>query len=174
VSVDTDDVSSEKDRLHYSQDFQLPQAVRSRVDADVMQANAFAITTALFAGVLFSLAQTFTEPDAKRPAWRALRFFTYSSIVINLSGTTLALVLIKLCTELPCRAQRMIISNPSSLPARLARDGVPRDLLLNHYALLEEFGMPKGYRFLDAGAAFWVLSGNIFTFVSIMMWVWLA
>ncbi|PVF92205.1 hypothetical protein CPB86DRAFT_667663, partial [Serendipita vermifera] len=153
---------------------QLPQAVRSRVDADVMQANAFAITTALFAGVLFSLAQTFTEPDAKRPAWRALRFFTYSSIVINLSGTTLALVLIKLCTELPCRAQRMIISNPSSLPARLARDGVPRDLLLNHYALLEEFGMPKGYRFLDAGAAFWVLSGNIFTFVSIMMWVWLA
>jgi hypothetical protein len=68
----------------------------------------------------------------------------------------------------------MIISDPSSLPARVTKEGIPRHLLLSRYQLLEEFGMPRGYKTLDAGAAFWVLSGNIFTFVSVMMWIWLA
>jgi hypothetical protein len=132
------------------------------------------LQTALFAGVLISLAQLLVGSDATSPAWRTLRFFTYSSIVVNLSGTTLALVLIKMCSELDYRARCMVISNPSSLPARVARDGLPRHLLLSRYRLLEEFGMPRGYKMLDAGAAFWVLSGNIFTFVSVMMWIWLS
>jgi hypothetical protein len=108
------------------------------------------------------------------PAWRTVKFFTYSSIMVNLSGTTLALVLIKMCTELQCRSQRLIILDPSSLPARLAKEGIPKELLLDQYKLLEAFGMPRGYKVLDSGASFWVLSGNIFTFVSVMMWIWLA
>jgi hypothetical protein len=123
---------------------------------------------------LISLAQLLASPEANTPAWRTLRFFNYSSIIINLSGTTLALVLIKMCSELQCRAHRLIIRDPSSLPARFAKDGIPKQLLLNQYQLLESFGMPRGYRLLDTGAAFWVLSGNVFTFVSVMMWIWLA
>ncbi|KAG8814394.1 hypothetical protein FRC19_001778, partial [Serendipita sp. 401] len=72
------------------------------------------------------------------------------------------------------KAHSMIIFDPSSLPARVAKDGIPREILQNRYELLEKFGMPRGYRMLDAGASFWVLSGNLFTFVSVLMWIWLA
>ncbi|KAG8825465.1 hypothetical protein FRC17_008637 [Serendipita sp. 399] len=172
--MNIDDGNSEKERLYYSQEFQLPQIVRSRIEADVQQATAFAITTALFAAVLASLAQLVIIPDNQSPAWRTLHFFTYSSIIINLSGTTLALVLVKMCTELPYTAHRLTLTDPSSLPARVVLDGIPRQLMLHRYKLLEEFGMPRGYKLLDAGASFWVLSGNIFTFVSVMLWIWLA
>ncbi|KAG9055734.1 hypothetical protein FS842_001406 [Serendipita sp. 407] len=174
IDMNLDDTVDDRERLRHSQEFHLPPIVKSRVDADIQQAHAFAITTALFAAVLISLAQLVEPVDQRTPAWRALRFFTYSSVVINLSGTTLALVLIKMCSEVQFKAHSMIIFDPSSLPARVAKDGIPREILQNRYELLEKFGMPRGYRMLDAGASFWVLSGNLFTFVSVLMWIWLA
>ncbi|KAG8755820.1 hypothetical protein FRC14_003631 [Serendipita sp. 396] len=174
IDMNIDDRDSDLERLRHSREFHLPPIVKSRVQADIEQAQAFAITTALFAAVLISLAQVVQPVDSMTPAWRTFRFFTYSSIVINLSGTTLALVIIKMCSELPYKAHCMVIFDPSSLPARLTKDAIPRDLLLSRYELLEKFGMPRGYKTLDTGASFWVLSGNIFTFVSVLMWVWLA
>ncbi|KAG8754425.1 hypothetical protein FRC14_005089 [Serendipita sp. 396] len=174
IDMTLEDIADDRERLRHSQEFHLPPIVRSRVEADIQQAYAFAITTALFAAFLISLAQIVEPLDAKTPAWRALRFFTYSSIVINLSGTTLALVLIKMCSEVQFKAHSMILFDPSSLPARIAKEGIPREILQNRYELLEKFGMPQGYKRLDTGAGFWVLSGNIFTFVSVLMWIWLV
>lgn len=34
--------------------------------------------------------------------------------------------------------------------------------------------MPSGYKLLDFGASIWIATGNLFTFTSITMWVWLA
>ncbi|KAG9048057.1 hypothetical protein FS842_000492 [Serendipita sp. 407] len=158
----------------HPQDFELPKAVKSRVDAEIQQANAFAITTALFAGALLSLVQLEVNGQST-PAWQALRFFTYTAITINLTGTTLALVLIKLCSDIESVAVHMILSDPASLPARISHgDKVPIHLLGKPYELLEQFGMPRGYRVLDFGASIWITAGNLFTFVSVTMWVWLA
>ncbi|KIM22141.1 hypothetical protein M408DRAFT_292928 [Serendipita vermifera MAFF 305830] len=175
IGLNIADESNEQDLVYHPQDFELPRAVKSRIDADVQQANAFAITTALFAGALLSLAQLVAQEDARTLPWQTIRFFTYTAISINLTGTTLALVLIKMCSDLESTAQQMVVSIPSSLPARIARgEKLPRHLIMNHYKLLEEFGMSPGYKALDFGAAIWITSGNVSTFVSVIMWVWLA
>ncbi|PVG02946.1 hypothetical protein CPB86DRAFT_779824 [Serendipita vermifera] len=167
-------VQDEKMRYDYSYKFSLPHVVKARLDADIPQANAFAITTVLFPGVLVTLAQLIVDNKSNAPAWRALRFFMYCSILLNLSGTTIALVIIKMCTDLHYRAYRIVISDPASVPARLPKEGLSKHRLLDHYQLLEEFGMPWGYRVLDIGAGFWAIFGNAFTLVSFIMWVWLS
>lgn len=79
------------------------------------------------------------------PAWEALQFFTYSAIILNLTGAFISLVSIRMCVELPLRAQRAVLACPDSWPARIVGNGevLPTDALTSHYALLETFGMSK-------------------------------
>lgn len=69
----------------------------------------------------------------------------------------------------------MIILDSESWPARVARgEKIERHLILDHHKLLREFGMTKGYKVLSYGAGLWISSANIFTFISVTLWVWLA
>lgn len=130
--------------------------------------------TALYAGVLLSLVQL-EYPQQSTAAWEALRFFTYSAITVNLTGTALALVIIKLCSDLESSALQLAVTDPESLPARVMKGGkVKKKLLGTHYELLEQFGMPEGYRLLDFLTSIWIMTGNIFTLTAVTMWVWLA
>ena len=45
---------------------------------------------------------------------------------------------------------------------------------MDQHELLRAFGMSRGYKALDYGAALWVMSGNVFTFISVTMWIWLS
>ncbi|KAG8811397.1 hypothetical protein FRC17_002465, partial [Serendipita sp. 399] len=62
IDMSIGDGSSEKE-------FSLPHVVKTRIEADIKQANAFAITTALFAAVLMTLAQLIADKDKDTPAW---------------------------------------------------------------------------------------------------------
>lgn len=131
--------------------------------------------TALFAAALLTLVQVIVEEGSRTTAWRVLRVVTYCSIFINLTGTTLALILIKMCTDLETIARRLIVLHSHSWPARIARgEKLSRELLIDSYRLLEAFGMSKGYRVLDQGAAMWIIFGNILTFISVILWVYVA
>jgi len=133
------------------------------------------LQTALFAGALVSLAQLVATNDTSSPAWDALRFFTYAAIAINLSGTTLALIIIKMCTDVAFTAQRLLISDPRSWPARLARgESLPREILGDQVQFPVAFGMSRGYIWLDWGAAVWFLLGFLSTFASLTLWIWLT
>lgn len=114
-----------------------------------------------------------TENGSKTAASQALRVITYCSVIINLTGTTLALIIIKMCTDLEVIAQGLIIERPSSWPARIARgEKLTRDLICDPYGLLEAFGMSKGYKMLDQGVSLWIIFGNLLTFASVIVWVY--
>lgn len=131
--------------------------------------------TALFAAGLLSLVQAIVSMQAKSTALQILRVITYCSVFINLSGTTLALILIKMCTDLETIARRLIITNTASWPARVARgETLGEDLLTSPYKLVEAFGMSRGYRRLDQGAAMWIIFGNLLTFISVILWVYVT
>jgi hypothetical protein len=76
-------------------------------------------------------------------------------------------------TELQCRSQHLILSAPSSLPTRLTKEGIPKELLLDQYKSSDAFRMPRAYKVLDSGVSLWVSFGNIFNVVRVM-WIWLA
>lgn len=131
--------------------------------------------TALFAGALVSLAQLVATDDTKSSAWDALRFFVYTAISVNLSATALALIIIKLCTDLPCLAQQRMLTEPSSWPSRCAYgEPLPLRLLGDPVQMLVEFGMSRRYNALDWGAAVWIIIGHINTFAALTLWVWLT
>lgn len=132
---------------------------------------------ALFAGVQISLAQVILrkEEPVASVAWHALRFFTYTTIVVALGGTALSLSLVKLCTELPIRAKDLLVLEPNSVPAGLARGRLlPKSLLMDDNKLLEAFGMPRVYIWLDWVTAFLFMICLVLIFISIGLWVWLT
>lgn len=169
------ETKEEKQLRYLAHNFVLPHVVKHRLEADVKQANGLAITTALFAGALVSLAQLVATNETSSPTWEALRFFIYGAIAVNLSGTTLALIIIKMCTDIPCIALERVLDQPSSWPARCARgEPLPLKLLRDPVQMLVQFGMSRHYNALDWGAGIWVIIGYINTFSAMTLWVWLT
>jgi hypothetical protein len=122
-----------------------------------------------------TLAQMIPDDHPDTAAWETLQFFIYSSIILNLSGTFLCLMAIKMCTDLPHHAQQLALSNPDSWPSRAARNEIlPENILKNHWVLLGKFGMSPRYQRLDALFVYVVLFGGLYTFIAVILWVWLT
>jgi len=116
-------------------------------------------------------------PGAADSSVAALKFFTYSAIILNLTGTFICLITIKMCTDVPHRAQQAVLLNPNSWAAKIA-DGtqaLPPGILISHHALLEAFGMSKKYRWIDTIVfSSIIIFGFFYTIISVVLWVWLS
>jgi hypothetical protein len=107
--------------------------------------------------------------------WGALRFFIYSAVILNLSGTFLSFMAIKMCTDLPHHAQQMVLLDEKSWPSLVARgETLSKRLLTDHWLLLKEFGMSSRYKPMDALFVYIVIFGGLYTFVAVIIWIWLT
>jgi hypothetical protein len=146
--------------------------------------------------------------------WEALRFFTYTAIILNLGGAVVSLMIIKMCSDLPLAAQQKLLEIDESdltdihqgysqshdtlprippntvanifdpnwitaknrnIPLAAARDGVlVPDLLLDHFCLLEGFGMSKKYRIVDQSSSWVLMAASACTFVALCLWAFLT
>lgn len=107
--------------------------------------------------------------------WEALRFFIYSALILNLSGTFLCLMTIKMCTDLPHHAQQMVVLKEDSWPSQVARGAtLSEELLTDHWLLLKAFGISNRYQNMDIVFVFVVLFGGLYTFVAVIFWIWLT
>ena len=109
--------------------------------------------------------------------WVAIRFFTYSAIILNLASSFICLMIIKMCTDVPHNAQQSIANHNNKEPSRAMRvargEVIPRGLLGSHYRLLEEFGMSPYYRYIDSAIFSQLVTGAFtFTFVALTIWIW--
>jgi hypothetical protein len=182
---------------------------------------------ALFAAALVSLAQMIASVDTatntntvdtaantNTPSWEALRFFTYTAIVLNLSGAVVSLMVIKMCSDVPLAAQQKLLevdesdltdTNQTSsqnqhalpsippdtavsifdpewitarnrnIPLAAAREGVlVPELLLDHFRLLESFGMSTKYRIVDQSASLILMAACACTSAAMGLWIFLT
>jgi len=108
-------------------------------------------------------------------SWAALRFFTYSAIVLSLNGTFMGLLCIESCVRLQCNARLRLLADSDSWPARVARgETLPRDILTNNVELLRAFGISRGFETTESMISLSLLFAFISTITSITLWVWLS
>lgn len=156
---------------------------------------------ALFASALVSLAQmiasvsTSTVIDTSGGSWVALRFFTFSAIILNLVGAFLSLVIIKMCSDLPVAAQQKVTRQTGTknratqerdiqywitpehwnIPYGVATGlGIlPPHILENHFLLLRCFGMSKWYEFVDRSSSVVLVLACVCTVAALTFWMFL-
>jgi len=148
----------------------------------------------LFASALVSLAQMIatvsSTVDTDGSSWVALRFFTFSAIILNLSGAFLSLITIKMCSDLPVAAQQRVIKDRTApprdtpyfitvedldIPFRVATGvGILSPTILDdHFLLLKCFGMSKWYRFVDRASSMVLVVACACTFAALTFWMFL-
>lgn len=174
----------------------LPNAVKAYVDAEIVDLNAMAIVvsksfpfmptdvdnrrlwnlkSALFAGGLLTLAQLVASKDNEGAAWDALRFFTYSAVMLSFSDTFLCLLCIARCTYVPSAARREVLLNPNSWPTHVARGGtLTRDLLNDNVNMIRHFSLGSQYRHLKSCLDVFVGISFLFSSLAVSLWVWLT
>jgi hypothetical protein len=131
--------------------------------------------SALFAGALFTLAQLIAGYDTNTTSWAALRFFTYSAIVLSLNGTFMGLLCIDACAHLQRNARLKLLADSDSWPGRVARgETLPREILTNNVELLRVFGISRGFETTESIISLSLLFAFIFTITSVTLWVWLS
>lgn len=156
-------------------DYELPPVVKCRVDGNYQLANAVAIVSTLFAAVMIGVGQIITPPPEDTIAWEAVVALTYSSVIANLASAMCALWVMAMCSDVPQKAQFLVISNPESWPARVRNgEGLTQDLIRDDYDLLTAFGMYRSYPWMEYGEILWLIIGLMLMFAAIMTWSWVS
>src|SRR6202000_3131828 len=96
----------------------------------------------LFAGTLVTLAQLVVQyTDGSNRLPQTLRWFSYSAIFASCTSTFLSLTCDRMASEFPNMGAQMILDDPNSLPARVARaEPIPAALLRHPHEMLRQFG----------------------------------
>jgi hypothetical protein len=150
---------------------------------------------ALFASGLYSLAGMVADKsaDANTTSWHALRVFTYSSIVLNLSGAVFSLVITKMCSDVPLAAMQTLLSENNKHTPQATKDdpkwinkgsdGIPfaiadqgtleATILEDHYTLLESFGMSSTYKWVIRINSGVLVVACVCTFTALSLWTFL-
>ncbi|KAG8805669.1 hypothetical protein FRC17_005391 [Serendipita sp. 399] len=108
---------------------------------------------ALLAGVQVGLVQLVAQSDSlpDDATSRALRWFMYAGVLIDLGGTASAIAIVVTSTAATAAARDRIISDKDCLPHRVLNGELIPDLLLREEReteLLEEFGIPGTFKIL--------------------------
>jgi hypothetical protein len=136
------------------------------------------------------IASVGTTVDTSGGGWVALRFFTFSAIILNLGGAFLSLITIKMCSDLPVAAQQRVIKDRTAptrdtpyfliaedldIPLRVATGvGILSPTILDdHFLLLKCFGMSKWYRFVDRATSGVLVVACACTFAALTFWMFL-
>ncbi|KIM29259.1 hypothetical protein M408DRAFT_121521 [Serendipita vermifera MAFF 305830] len=136
------------------------------------------------------IASIATAVDTNSGSWVALRFFTFSAIILNLSGAFLSLVTIKMCSDVPVAAQQMVVKDRRASLRTTRYLVTPEDLnipmgvasgkgflsptiLGNHFLLLRCFGMSKWYKAVDRASSGVLVLACICTFAALTFWMFL-
>lgn len=121
---------------------------------------------ALFAGALASLAQSVAanvDTDDSPAAWKALRVFLYSAIMLNISGAFISLMLVKICSDFPLVAYESADQKRPEKPAKETVSG-----------LLRRFGMSQWYWPVSQSFVIISMLACLCTFASFSFWVLLS
>ena len=80
-----------------------------------------------------------------------------------------------MCSDLPGFAALLIVNDPTSLPARVARgEPIPASLFKDTHELLRRFGGAPSYQAVDNAFNFVFMFGCMCTFTSLIVWIWLS
>lgn len=111
------------------------------------------------------------------PLWTALRFFTYSAIILCMSGVFISMACMGCCTSLANGARNQLLKEHDSPPERPTQRrfrAIWRKNLSDPGELLRSHGMsPKYGRLRDLLYVFLTL-GTLFSFTAITLWIWLT
>lgn len=143
------------------------------VDEEYKIASSIAITAALFAAVLMSLAQMVLANDNPSAAWEALRFFVYTAISSNLVAAGCCLWTIYALSDLPYKAQRLAMRDKQSWAYKAANGELFDDNIGDPKTLLKSFGADD-YWWQSFGAICWYMLGLLLTFLALITWMWLS
>lgn len=159
--------------LLLAQNFEVPAIVKQRIEADMAQATSAAVITALFSGTLVTLAQLVVTTDGSELVPKTLRWFSYSSIFLAITATFLCLTCVRMCSDLPGFAAQLIVRDPNSLPARVARgEPIPAELFSDMHELMRQFGGAPAYQAVDNTFNLIFMFGCACTFTSLIIWIW--
>ncbi|PVF91718.1 hypothetical protein CPB86DRAFT_659790, partial [Serendipita vermifera] len=130
------------------------------------------LQSALFAGVLITLAQLIPEGNGG-PSREALRFFVSCSIVVDLTASGLASCNSWMLSELPRRAAMLILTDSDSLAYKVAveKQLMSSAIMSNRTRLLIKFGMNKPFLWSHYCTTLAFLSGNVLTMLSATTWI---
>ncbi|KIM23309.1 hypothetical protein M408DRAFT_321152 [Serendipita vermifera MAFF 305830] len=152
------------------QNYTLPVPVQERLDIETKGATAFSLMPVLTAALQLAVTQILMSPDVSRtlPHWIARIFIPLSTIgvISSFVASFTATIFTNFLARLPSATKRLIIHDPTSLPARnlLDNEVIPLRLLDpdNSAELLQEFGFTAwtGYSLLAIICLF--ISAGIF------------
>ena len=149
---------------------------------------------ALFASGLYSLAGMVAakSSEANTAPWHTLRVFTYSAIILNLSGAVFSLVITKMCSDLPLAALQTLLSESNkhtpatkgdpkwinkgddNIPFAAADEGtLEASILDDHYTLLESFGMSRSFKWVIRINSWILVIACVCTFTALSLWTFL-
>jgi len=156
------------------QNYELPKLITQMLAADVAQANATAVISALFATALLTLASmVVSNTDGLDNVSQTLRWFSYSAVFLALTSTFLCLTCVRMCSDLPIMTSHMILEEPNCLAARVFRgEPIPIDTIRNRHKLLRSFGGSKSYQAIDNAFNFVFMFGCVCTFVALILFIW--
>ncbi|PVF93267.1 hypothetical protein CPB86DRAFT_838614 [Serendipita vermifera] len=151
----------------------LPSIVNLCVEEMRNDANAVAITSALFAGVLISLAQLIPHENGGPPR-EALRLFVFCSIVVNVTSSGLSSCNSWMFSGVPRQAAMLILADPDSLPYKvvISKQLLNSEIMSDRMRLLTKFGMNRLLVRTHYWGAWTFLFGNALTFTAFVIWVW--
>jgi hypothetical protein len=105
-----------------------------------------------------SLGNSFVEEN-EPDAWKRLRFFLHSALVVNLTGTFMCLMITKMCSDL----RLTVYEKKGSTRSTIYKDGTVS-------ALLDKYHMSRWYWPVNALTIFVSALGWVFTFVTLALW----
>ncbi|KIM24372.1 hypothetical protein M408DRAFT_27036 [Serendipita vermifera MAFF 305830] len=160
--------------------YELPNAVKLKLDADVQQANSIAIVVTLLAGAIIALTSILggIDSDFEEPSngWKAFRVIMWTAIICNVGEAFICILAIKMCSDLPLWAlerEMYLLDQPEEDKAGRAvrRPSFNPRNVRDRYLLLESVGMPKLYRFVDRVVIVLLVVSSTFSFLTLFYWV---
>lgn len=139
----------------------------------------------LMATVHAVLIQMLADHKERGAKWEALRWFAYSGLILNASGSVSASLLVSMKVTLKDKARQLAWTRKESFPSTFLEEGVPLGAFmdgleyknrvarndLRDVALLTTFGfdLPRMILFIHFYLSFIV--GLFFFLISILLWV---
>ncbi|KIM24414.1 hypothetical protein M408DRAFT_331784 [Serendipita vermifera MAFF 305830] len=166
--------------IELARTYELPAAVKLKLDADVQQAQAIAIVITLLAGAIITLTSILGGIDSMEEqgssGWKVFRILMWIGIICDVGEAFVCIFAIKMCTELPVLAleleMELLDENEGGALERAERDAHygPR-LVTDRYLLLESVGMSRFYRVVDRLVIGLLVVASVFSFVTLFYWV---
>jgi hypothetical protein len=106
---------------------------------------------------------------------RALHWFIYASLLLNLGSTTSSILSIVMLSDLHSYARQTAIQDPESLPARALRgEHLQESLFIGNgeIILLRGFGLGRIWELARGHMVLCFIMGMLCSFAEIALWVW--